>query len=172
MELEPYNIFILNVTNNIWQEIATLNDNIVINMSYKNQVSNLIVKICASINEMERSKLMFDDNKRRIFVGVKGNKYNERIEFTFIGDMRYRNGTIYYGLQHVEQTNKTRFLIFGTNESHHGGAGTNPILHKSIETIINESLKGLIEKFTQEENIDINDNIKMALNTGTYIVGI
>jgi hypothetical protein len=60
-----------------------------------------------------------------------------------VGSLRYRRGTVYYGVQYSKITGKTRILAYGTNKIHHHGQGfgTNPL--ESTSTVINDLKKGL-----------------------------
>lgn len=172
MDQPAYNIYTLNNTQNVWQPVATISDTATILLSPGTSIGRLMIKVVANIVELEVSGLMLDDNRKLLSVGRKGNKYDERIEFTFIGELRFRHGTIYYGLQHAEGSGRTRLLIFGTNQIHHGGAGTNPMTDKPVDETIKEVLEDLVKNYTKGINVETNQSVQNALNTGTYIVGI
>jgi hypothetical protein len=161
-----YGIHILK-NNNEWFKIANVNDNIKLNIDSDTQVGKLMHKVCSSIVTMENNK--FSDNKI-ISVGCKDNIQDEYILFGFVNDLRYRRGTIYYGFQYAQGTQKIRLLIFATDKIHHSAQcfGTNP-LTLEISSIIND-IKNEIN-----DNVDgtgFTNDIFQNVKNSQYIIGI
>lgn len=171
---EGYNIYTLSTSRNQWEGIGMVGEQTTIVTPMGSNIGKLQVKICGLIMDLESRQIITEDDKRMISVGIKGKAtISERIEFTLIDALRYRHGTVYYGIQYAEGSGKTRIIIIGSDKIKHGGGAfaTNP-MQESIETIQKEVLEGLVKYFKQGKTIEVRQEVMNALNAGTYEVGI
>lgn len=173
MQDKSYTISILNVAHNMWQPLATVSDNITINIPGEGSVSVLMTKLCAIILELENYGNICN-NRQMISAGEYGNKYRDRMKFTLIGDLKYRLGTIYYGMQYIEKSGNIRLLILATNKIHSDALsfGTDPTTIE-IDTTIEDVFEDLLKEMKKEGyQADMNSHVINALNMGQYTVGV
>lgn len=156
-----YNIYSLNYSAKTWVPICSVKDTITVLNMPTQSLQDLTNRICTDISYLETIHSLPNEYKRKIIV--------DDLEFTFLGDLRWRHGTVYYGVQYSRNTQNVRILLFGTDNIHHSGQGTNPIT-KSIGSIHNELIEDLVKL-----NIDqlyISPEVKNAFITDQYIIGI
>lgn len=169
MEKQSYKIYILNYSARRWTPICSVSDTATIIKMPTESLQNLMDKICNNIIYLETLYYMPEDYKRRI---IAGEYKNDILEFTFLGDFRWRHGTVYYGVQYSRKTKNVRILLFGTDNVHHSGAGTNPI-NQPIDEIYDSLTEELI-KFDSNtiDQLDVSPEVKIAFRTGKYTIGI
>lgn len=96
------------------------------------------------------------------------------MHFTFVDILKYKEGTVYCGIQYSETSKKTRFVAYGTDYIHFhdctGTSGSNPLINA---TIIIEHLRSMINKLDTESLINIVPaQAYHDIKTGTYTIGI
>lgn len=156
-----YNIYSLNYSAKTWVPICSVKDTITISNMQNQTLQNLTNRICKDILYLEPIHFIPNEYKRMIII--------DDLEFTFLGDLRWRHGTVYYGVQYSRNTENVCILIFGTDNIHHCGQGTNPIT-KPVDSIYNELIKDLVK--LNIDQLDISLKTKNALITNKYIIGI
>lgn len=174
-----YNICILDVANQKWLEMGTVSMNgITIHSMVTPSLYELHQKLCEQIHMYETSQLYAWKKDYISGDRLVSNIDDDLIIFVFIGCIRYRKGTVYYGIQYSRSTNKTRILAYGTNRIHHSGVsfGTNPLV---LIDIVIKDLKECVDNILS--NINKNSSIYqlflpnealIILQNGTYTLGI
>lgn len=164
--MHKYKIYTLNYSDNQWISVCSVSNTMhIIKMSTKS-LQDLMNIVCSNIIYLETSFTLPKHYKQKIVVGESN---NDVLEFTFLGDLRWRHGTIYYGVQYSKNTQKVRILLLGTDNIRHSGMGTNPIVQpiESIYKLLIEELRKL-----DFDNLNISTEVVNALKTDNYTIGI
>ena len=152
-----------------WTPIASVSDTITINKMPSQSLQSLMVRICGAILDMETffNKLSGQYQKKMI----TGENTDDIIEFSFLGDLRWRRGSVYFGAQYSHKTKNVRILVIGTDKIHHSAVsfGTNPIDYPIDE--IYTKVKDELSKIDYNM-INVSPEVENALIANNYIIGI
>lgn len=162
-----FKIYTLDYSRARWNQICIANYFITLEKMPTPSLQALNLKICGSIIDWESTENSPNqEDKKRIVVGN-----SDKLEFLPLGDLRWRRGTIYYGVQYSYKTKKLRITIYGTDKVHHGAVsfGTNPI-DLPISEIYDKIQKELSQ--LDFDKLDISSEIKELLKSGNYTIGI
>jgi hypothetical protein len=156
-----YNIYFLDLVNNAWIESCAIGNNIVIHKSTDNSMRSLLVKICGSIIDWESSKIDLNrDNMGKVIAG--------NMEFIPLGQIQYRLGSIYYGVQYSHKTKVLEVIIYGTDQYSTKSSNIHPINQpiSEIKRYIKDELGLICSSCT--DNLDASPEIKTLLKTKSY----
>ncbi|CAH6419659.1 Hypothetical protein HVR_LOCUS733 [uncultured virus] len=162
---QNFTIAVLDAQHLIWRTVANISNNkINIEFPSTESVKLLSEKICERICMYENQGYFTDfKSNPAIIVGEP----HDILYFTFIDSIKYRRGTVYWGIQYSINTKQTRILAYGTNRIHHSGFGTNPLddtdsITKNIERINMKDLSAY----------DIPNEAIIAIRKDIHYIGI
>lgn len=167
-----YNIAALNIKNKTWRLVGTTKkDSLTLISAPTKSLDELSHLVCMDIMKYETSYAPIDF---KIETSVCTSSPEDIISFKFIDALKYRGGSVYWGIQYSYKTQKTRIIAYGTDKVHHSGGGfrTNPLsmTNSIIEDFNNKVDKFIINKEYDSYNLSL--EIIQALENDTYIRGI
>lgn len=148
-----YTIYVSDVKNKKWLPVTTVPKSENIFTTFITDLGILTKRISATIECLEDDKLT---------LGIYSIKV-KNLEFVLLDSLKYRRGSVYYGIQ------------YSADKIHHdgGGVSTNPI-DQDINVTMDLIKEDLIKYFSKNNSslFSINSGITHRILIGDYIVGI
>lgn len=177
--LKKFKIHTLNLSADKWVSIAdNLTGAVVISPVPTFNLQCLTTRIVSILMDLHVNYYM--DNKipmeylGKLMVGNStistADLSHEAVEFTLISWLKYRGGTIYYGLQRNHTLKSTRVIIMLIEKSSASSMATFP-LEMSYDRVVSEVLADMARVFA-ERHVDISPETAADISSGKYIIGI